>query len=63
MRRLYLCYHANEKLQALVAETGWTHNLIILDTCEDDRQREFYLRMTRNFGWTKNVLALRIANQ
>ena len=63
MRGFYLCYHANEKLQPLVAEIGWTHNLIILDKCEDDLQREFYLRMTRKFGWTKNVLALRIEDQ
>jgi len=23
---------------------------------KDDLQREFYFRMTRKFGWTKNVL-------
>lgn len=63
MRSLYLCYHANEKLQPLVAEIGWTHHLIILDKCKDDLQREFYIRMTRRFGWTKNVLALRIQDQ
>jgi len=63
MRSFYLCYQAHEKLQPLVAEIGWTHNLIILDKCEDDLQREFYLRMTRKFGWTKNVLALRIEDQ
>ena len=50
MRDLYLTYHANEKLTPLVAEIGWTHNLVILEKCKDDLEHEFYLRMTRKFG-------------
>jgi predicted nuclease of restriction endonuclease-like (RecB) superfamily len=46
MRNFYLCY-ANNKLQPLVAEIGWTHNLIIMERCKDDLEREFYIRMTR----------------
>jgi predicted nuclease of restriction endonuclease-like (RecB) superfamily len=56
MRNFYLCYHANEKLQPLAAEIGWTHNILIMERCKDNLQREFYLRMTRKFGWSKNVL-------
>jgi predicted nuclease of restriction endonuclease-like (RecB) superfamily len=63
MRDFYLTYRSNEKLPPLVAEIGWTHNLIILEKCKDDLQREFYIRMTRKFGWTKNVLAHQIENQ
>jgi predicted nuclease of restriction endonuclease-like (RecB) superfamily len=63
MRQFHLCYRENEKLQPMVAEIGWTHNLIILDKCKDDLEREFYLRMTRRYGWTKNILALRIEDQ
>jgi predicted nuclease of restriction endonuclease-like (RecB) superfamily len=63
MRNVYLAYHQNEKLQPLVAEIGWTHNLVILEKCKDDLEREFYLRMTRKFGWTKNVLIHQIENQ
>jgi predicted nuclease of restriction endonuclease-like (RecB) superfamily len=63
MRQFYLCYRENQKLQPMVAEIGWTHNLIILDKCKDDLEREFYLRMTRKYGWTKNVLAIRIQDQ
>jgi len=63
MRSFYLSYHANEKLQPLVAEIGWAHNLIILDKCKVDLEREFYIKMTRKYGWTKNVLALRIQDQ
>ncbi len=63
MRDFYLTYQSNEKLTLLVAEIGWTHNLIILEKCKDDLQREFYIRMTRKFGWTKNVLMHQIENQ
>ena len=63
MRTLYLAYRENEKLQPLVAEIGWSHNLIILEKCGDDLEREFYLRMTRRFGWTKNVLLHQIENR
>ena len=63
LRQFFLCYQDNLKLQQMVAEIGWTHNLIILDKCKDDLEREFYLRMTRKYGWTKNVLALRIQDQ
>ncbi len=63
MRNFYLCYREKEKLQPLVAEIAWTHNLIIMEKCKDDLQREFYLRMTRKFGWAKNVLIHQIENQ
>jgi predicted nuclease of restriction endonuclease-like (RecB) superfamily len=63
MRDFYLTYHANEKLSPMVTEIGWTHNTIILNKSKDDLEREFYIRMTRKFGWTKNVLIHQIENQ
>ncbi|NEQ11596.1 MAG: DUF1016 domain-containing protein [Moorea sp. SIO4E2] len=63
MREFYLSYYAKEKLSPLVAEIGWSHNLLIMQKCKDDLEREFYIRMTRKFGWTKNVLIHQIENQ
>ncbi len=63
MRRFYLCYQEGSKLQPLVAEIAWSHNLVILEKCKDELEREFYIRMTAKYGWTKNVLALRIQDQ
>ncbi|WP_066426340.1 YhcG family protein [Anabaena sp. 4-3] len=63
MRDFYLTYHSKENLPPLVAEIGWTHNIVILEKCKDDLEREFYIRMTRKFGWTKNVLIHQIENQ
>lgn len=63
MRNFYLAYHDDEKLTPLVAEIGWSHNLIIMEKCKDDLEREFYLHMTRRLGWTRNVLAHQIENK
>ncbi len=59
-REFFRVYDGQEKLQPLVAEIGWAHNLVILDKCQDDLEREFYLKMTRRMGWTKTVLAVQI---
>jgi predicted nuclease of restriction endonuclease-like (RecB) superfamily len=56
MRNFFLAYHDNEKLAPLVREISWTKNVIIMERCKDLLQREFYLKMTKKFGWTKDVL-------
>ncbi|NQU18095.1 MAG: DUF1016 domain-containing protein, partial [Candidatus Saganbacteria bacterium] len=63
MRNFYSFYAKNKKLQPLVAEIGWTHNLIIMDRCKDIFEREFYIRMTKKMGWSKNVLIHQIENK
>ncbi len=63
MRQFYSTYHNKPKLQPIVGEIGWTHNLIIMSKCKDDTEREYYIRMTRKLGWTKNVLIHQIENQ
>jgi predicted nuclease of restriction endonuclease-like (RecB) superfamily len=63
MRQLYLAYHGEEKLQPLVGEISWAKHLVILGRCKDPLEREFYIRMTRKFGWTKNILIHQIENQ
>lgn len=63
MKSFFETYSGAEKLAPLVREIGWSHNLIILERCGDAQEREFYLRMTRKFGWSKNVLAHQIDNQ
>ena len=62
MRSFFISYCDDEKLQPLAAEIGWTHNLVILERCKDPKQREFYILMTKKFGWTKNVLIPQIEN-
>lgn len=63
MRQFYLEYHDNPKLQPLVGEISWAKNLVIMARCKGSLEREFYIRMTRKFGWSKNVLVHQIENQ
>ena len=63
MKAFFEAYAGLEKLAPLVREIGWSHNLAILERCKDPLEREFYLRMTRKFGWSKNVLIHQIDNQ
>ena len=63
MRQFYQEYCADEKLQPLVGEISWAKNLVIMSRCKDLLEREFYIRMTRKFGWSKNVLIHQIENQ
>ncbi len=63
MRNFYLEYCQNKKLQPLVAEIGWAHNIVLLQKVKDNIAREFYIKMTKKFGWTKNVLIHQIDNQ
>lgn len=63
MRNFYLEYEKNKKLQPLVAEIGWAHNVVIMDKCKESQEREFYIKMTQKMGWTKNVLIHQIENQ
>ncbi len=63
MKIFFEAYAEKSKLAPLVREIGWTHNLIIMEKCKDDLQREFYIRSTRKYGWTKNVLIHQIENQ
>ena len=63
MKQFYQAYQNEQKLSPLVREIGWSHNLIIMMWCKDQLEREFYIRMTRKFGWSKNVLIHQIENQ
>ena len=63
MRQFYVEYSDSEKLQPLVGEISWSKNLVIMARCKDPLEREFYIRMTRKFGWSRNVLIHQIENQ
>jgi predicted nuclease of restriction endonuclease-like (RecB) superfamily len=63
MRQFYGQYSDRPKLQPLVREISWAKNLVIMARCKDDLEREFYLRATARFGWTKAVLMHQIDNK
>jgi predicted nuclease of restriction endonuclease-like (RecB) superfamily len=75
MRSFYLAYSQNPNLPpsvgeikntilpTLVVEIGWSHNCVIIEKCKDPLEREFYIKMTKRYGWTKDVLINNIENR
>ncbi len=63
MRKFYSSYKDSLKLAPLVREISWTKNVVIFEKCKDDLRKEFYILMTKKFGWTKDVLINQIENQ
>lgn len=63
MRRFYSRYSKNEKLRQLVAEVPWGQNLLILTKIKNDKEAEFYLNATKEYGWSRNVLLNQIKAQ
>lgn len=53
MKRFYERYSKNEKLQQLVAEIPWGHNLLILNKIKDDLEAE--LQMFRFFFYKFSI--------
>lgn len=56
MRQFYLEYKDFPDLQQLVGEIPWGQNLIVLSRVKNIKEREFYLKGTIHFGWSRNVL-------
>ena len=36
-------------------EISWTKNIVITEKCKDNLEREFYIKMTKKYGWSKDV--------
>lgn len=52
MRRFYKEYRSKPFLQQLVAEIPWGHNLLVMEKVIGDKEREYYIRSSRDFGWS-----------
>ncbi|MCL2512206.1 MAG: PDDEXK nuclease domain-containing protein [Bacteroidales bacterium] len=50
-------------LPPLVAEISWSKNIVIMQKCKNPLEREFYIKMTKRYGWTKDVLINNIENK
>jgi predicted nuclease of restriction endonuclease-like (RecB) superfamily len=62
MKIFYEFYAEYKKLPPVVAEIGWVQNYIILEKCKDEKQREFYLKKSKEKGWSKLDLLENIKN-
>ncbi len=62
MRNFYIEYSQSANLPPLVAEISWSKICVIMEKCKDPLAREFYIKMTKRYGWTKDVLINNIEN-
>jgi len=53
----------NEKMPPLLAEISWSKNVVIIQKCKDALERQFYIKMTKLYGWTKDVLINNVENK
>lgn len=63
MRQFFLEYQAEPNLQQLVGEIPWGQNLLIMAKVKDSAARAYYLRMTAEQGWSRNVLLNQVKGQ
>ena len=63
MRQFYVEYFENAILKPMVSEISWAKNIVIMQKCKDPLEREFYIKMTKRYGWTKDVLIHHIENR
>lgn len=63
MRQFYLEYRNFPNLQQLVGEIPWGQNLVILSRLKNMKEREFYIRSTIKFGWSRDILIHQIESE
>jgi len=60
MIKFYNFYSKNLKLQPLAGEISWSNNIIILEKCETDFQKEYYIKLSKKLHLSKRVLQNKI---
>ena len=60
MRKFAESYPDREFVQQAAAQIPWFHNCMILDKIEDFAPREWYIRSTIEYGWSRAVLVHQI---
>lgn len=60
MRRYYLTYRDNPKVQTVSGQIPWSHNTLILDRCKTEAERAFYLEAAARFSLSYRALERQI---
>lgn len=61
MRNFYRTYEGYPALLEEALQIGWTQNVVILEADLSMELREWYLKASKQFGWTKTELTEKIA--
>ncbi len=64
IRKFYLFYFSqnNEKVQQLVGQLPWGHNILIINKIKNHSEAQFYITETLKNNWSRNVLLNQIDN-
>ena len=60
MKKFYNEYKDDEKVQQLVAQLPWGHNILLIDKIKDKEIRKKYIEGTLANGWSRSVLTMQI---
>ena len=63
MRQFYLIYKENQDLLEIAKQIPWGQNMLIIQKEKEDSSREFYLKSTNDYAWSRSFLLLQIKSQ
>ena len=63
MRAFYAAYEASPEIMRLAMHLGWTQNVAILERCNSNEERAWYIRAALHLGWKKANLLEAIESQ
>lgn len=61
MKQFYETYKDSPKLSPMVREISWSHNMVIFSRCKTLEEQEFYLKITKQEGYSKRELERQIS--
>ncbi len=62
MKKFYIEYKTNEKMQQLVAQLPWGHNILLMEKIKDINVRKIYAKAIMENGWSRNILEFQISS-
>lgn len=62
MKKIYLEYKDDEKMQRCVAQLPWRHNIVLMSRLRDNKVRMVYVDACVKNGWSRDVLINQINN-
>ena len=63
MRAFYAAYEASPEIMRQAMNLGWTQNVAILERCNSNEERAWYIQAALRFGWKKAKLLDAIESQ
>lgn len=63
MKKFYEIYSRNDTLAPLVQQVSRSNNIVIMEKCNDDYERKFYLKLCIKQACSKRILSNKIASK